>query len=160
MAGILSQVIVDFKTDLSAKKFDWLDMMHKQLAIFINVSVEASAQKQLYEAGILEELEKVVMACKSTDAMQRGIIERTFNLISKLLRHAPVAPKLATQKHMVFKSILYMSKEFAGDLQQNALRVLYPLCKVEEFSKICFEDHKFTRSTFNNYVKEIILLFK
>lgn len=61
---------------------------------------------------------------------------------------------------MVFKTILYMSQEFAGDLQQNAIRTLYPLCKVADFSKICFEEHNFTRSTFNNYVKEIQILFK
>ena len=99
------------------------------------------------------------MACKSTDTLQRQIIERTFNLLSKILRYPPVAPELAKQKHLVFKTILYMSKEFAGALQENAIRTLYPLCKVPEFSKICFEDHKFTRSTFNNYVKEIQLLF-
>lgn len=76
-----------------------------------------------------------------------------------MLRYPDAAPALAKQKHLVFKTILYMSKEFTGALQQNAIRTLYPLCKVPEFSKICFDDHKFTRSTFNNYVKEIQLLF-
>jgi len=95
------------------------------------------------------------MACKSTDTLQRQIIERTFNLLSKMLRYPDASTELAKQKHVVFKTILYMSQEFAGQLQQNAIRVLHPLCKVPEFSKICFDDHKFTRSTFNNYVKEI-----
>jgi len=38
--GILTQIITDFTTDIKEKKFDWLDMGHKQLAILINVSVE------------------------------------------------------------------------------------------------------------------------
>ena len=43
LAGILSQIVQDFKADLTNKKFDWLDMMTKQIAIFINVSIEAPA---------------------------------------------------------------------------------------------------------------------
>jgi len=43
LAGILSQIVEDFKLDLKNKKFDWLDMMTKQLAVFINVSLETSA---------------------------------------------------------------------------------------------------------------------
>lgn len=43
LAGILSQIIIDFKTDLKNKNFDWLDMMTKQIAIFINVGIETSA---------------------------------------------------------------------------------------------------------------------
>ena len=39
--GILSQIITDFKSDLKGKAFDWLDMINKQLAIFINVGLEA-----------------------------------------------------------------------------------------------------------------------
>jgi hypothetical protein len=45
--GILSQVVQDFKTDVEAKKFDYFDMATKQLAVFINVSVEECAQAKL-----------------------------------------------------------------------------------------------------------------
>lgn len=41
--GILSQIIYDFKGDLTLKKFDWLDMMNKQIAVFINVALETPA---------------------------------------------------------------------------------------------------------------------
>lgn len=40
---ILTQIVDDFKQDLEAKKFDMWDMVTKQLAIFINVSIEATA---------------------------------------------------------------------------------------------------------------------
>ena len=43
LGGILSQIVEDFKTDLKNKKFDWLDMMTKQIAIFINVTMEVPA---------------------------------------------------------------------------------------------------------------------
>ena len=39
--GILSQVVTDFKSDLKGRAFDWHDMVNKQLAIFINVGLEA-----------------------------------------------------------------------------------------------------------------------
>lgn len=47
--GILSQVIEDFKVDMAARKFDYFEMATKQLAIFINVSVEECAQFKLYD---------------------------------------------------------------------------------------------------------------
>jgi len=83
---ILTQILHDFKTDLEAKKFDFLDMMTKQIAVFINVTLEASAQKILFEKGLLIDLEQVVMACKSSVPLERQIIERTFNLVSKMMR--------------------------------------------------------------------------
>jgi 5'-3' exonuclease len=42
-AEILSQIVKDFKLDLAGKAFDWQDMVNKQLAIFINVTVEPQA---------------------------------------------------------------------------------------------------------------------
>jgi hypothetical protein len=53
---ILSQVVTDFKIDIKERKFDWLDMMTRQLAIFINVSVEDSGRNQLISSNIFEEL--------------------------------------------------------------------------------------------------------
>ena len=48
-SGILSQIITDFKSDLKGKAFDWIDMMTKQLAIFINVGLELQAAKLMFE---------------------------------------------------------------------------------------------------------------
>lgn len=67
--GILTQVHIDFRADLAAKKFDWLDLMSKQLAIFINVSVEAPAATKLYALGALDDVEALLMACKASDAL-------------------------------------------------------------------------------------------
>ena len=41
----------------------------------------------------------------------------------------------------------------------NALRTLHPLLKVPGFRDICFNEHKFTPSTFDGYVKEAKRLF-
>lgn len=77
-----------------------------------------------------------------------------------MLRTPEAAATVAKQKHTVFKAILYFHKEFSGDLQMNALRVLHPLCRVPGFRDICLNEHKFTPSTFDNYVKEAQLMFK
>ena len=98
--------------------------------------------------------------CKTSDPLQREILERIFNLMSKLLRHPQVAPVLAKQRHTVFKAVLYFNKEFEGDLQMNALRTLHPLCKVPGFREICFNEHKFPPSTFDGYVKEAKRIFE
>ena len=135
-------------------------MMSKQLAVFINVSVETPAQQKLLDLGVLTDLEELVKTCKTSDALQKEVLERVFNLMSKMLRHPGVAPILAKQKHTVFKAVLYFNKEFTGDLQMNALRTLHPLCKSPGFRDICFNEHKFTASTFDGYVKEAKRLFQ
>lgn len=51
---ILTQVAVDFKQDVDGQQFDWKDMATKQLAIFINVSVEDAGVQTLVKADIFE----------------------------------------------------------------------------------------------------------
>lgn len=66
-AGVLSQIVADFRADLAAKRFDWLDMMSKQLAVFVNVAIEKSAQELFFKANLMADLEEPIMFCKSTD---------------------------------------------------------------------------------------------
>ena len=99
------------------------------------------------------------MACKSSNQLEKEVLERSYNLVSKMLRLPAAAPALAKMKNMVFKTILYMNKEFGEELQMNALRTLHPLCKVQDFRTICYDEHGFPPAVFNGYVKEIQLLF-
>ena len=115
-SGILTQCYKDFETDFNEKKFDYLDMANKQLAIFINVSLEECAQKKLNELGIFTPLEELVKKCKSSDQLEREILNRVFNLYSKMFRMPEAAALVAKQRHVVFKTILYFSKEFSGEL--------------------------------------------
>jgi len=43
--------------------------MSKQLAIFINVSVEAPAQRKLYDLGVIDDVQALMMECKASDAL-------------------------------------------------------------------------------------------
>lgn len=158
-SGILGQVKDDFLNDMKEKSFDWFDMHHKQLAVFVNVSVEAPGQRFLFEAGVLEALPELLMACKSQDKLQREVLERILNLYSKMFRLPEAAAAVAKQRNAVFKIILYFSKEFGGELQLNALRALHALCKVPGFRELCFEEHKFSAKTFDLYVKEVNAFF-
>jgi len=152
---ILTQVVTDFKQDLKDRKFDWLDMATKQLAIFINISVEEQGQKSLMTLNVFEELQELVKHCKSGEKLEREILERVFNLLSKMLRHPEAAPIVLKQKHTVFKAILYFNNQFAGELQMNSLRTLHPLMKQPNFQQVCFEEHKFTKSTFDAFATEV-----
>ena len=142
---VLTQVINDLNQDTKDKPFDWEDMVFKELAILINVSLEQQAQKLIFAKKVTDSLENLIMHCKSTEPTQRSILERCFNLLSKILRLPESPTDIAKRKNVVFKTILFMNKQFAGDLQNNALLTLHPLCKVPDFKKICFEDHKFTK---------------
>ena len=76
-----------------------------------------------------------------------------------MFRNKQSAEHVVHQRHVVFKEILYFNKEFEGELQMNALRSLHPLMKTPNFRDICFNDHKFTKSTFDGYEKEAISMF-
>ena len=91
-------------------------MATKQLAIFINVSVEECAQQKLHDYQIFSQLEDLVKTCKSTDKLQREILERVFNLYSKMFRYPKSIEEVVKSRHVVFKAILYFNKEFKGDL--------------------------------------------
>ena len=41
----------------------------------------------------------------------------------------------------------------------NAVRLIYYFCKVDGFSKICFEEHKLAPTVFNTVVSELIGIF-
>lgn len=89
------------------------------------------------------------------------MLDRIFNFYGKILRNQEVAEKVLTQKHTVFKAILYFHRQFReGDLQLNALRTLHPLTKLPDFKDTCLNEHKFTVKTFDTYVVEITQLFK
>jgi hypothetical protein len=61
-------------------------MATKQIAIFVNVSLEECAQKKLSELKIFDHLEELVLKCKSNNQLERQILDRIFNLYSKILK--------------------------------------------------------------------------
>jgi hypothetical protein len=46
-------LIIDFKTDIQEKKFDWVDIVYKQLAVFVNLGIEEKAQLTFIENGLI-----------------------------------------------------------------------------------------------------------
>ena len=68
--------------------------------------------------------------CKSSEKLDREILERCFNLLSKLLKNADAQARVLGQKHTMFKMILFFHSEFGGDLQMNCLRCIHPLVKL------------------------------
>ena len=133
----------DFKADVKAKSYDWLELAQRQLAVFINVSIEEAGQNTLMAAGLIPVIEEAIKACKTSETLERSIIERSFNLLSKLFRKQEAAIEVAKMKHTVFKAFLFMNRTYQGELQMNALRTLHPLCKSPGFRDIFFDEHKF-----------------
>ena len=84
-------------------------MVNKQLAIFINVCLEDSAIYKLLSLDIVDDLQEIIKACNTQDELQRTVLERVFNLYSRLLKKPEAAAKVVVQKHTVFKAILFMN---------------------------------------------------
>lgn len=161
MGGVVSRVIKDFHEDVKGQGFDWKDMIFKSMACFVNLSIEASAQNLFLKENVLDDMQTLLTVLKPSEAEDRQIIERVYNFLSKILRNQEAAEKVLTQKHTVFKTLLYFQKQFKdGDLQLNALRTLHPLTKLDDFKDTCLNEHKFTPQTFDTYVTEIHDLFK
>ena len=66
------------------------------------------------------------MACKSSNQLEKEVLERSYNLVSKTLRLPAAAPALAKMKNMVFKTILYMNKEFGVRITDKPLWEIVP----------------------------------
>lgn len=139
--GVLSQITTDFKTDVKEKRFDWLDLVHRQLAVFINVSVENAGQSTLLKSDIIPVIEEIIKECKTSEPQQKSVIERCFNILSKLMRKPEAIVQVSKSKHVIFKTFLFMNRTYEGELQMNALRTLHPLCKSENFREIFFSEH-------------------
>ena len=161
LGGVATQVIKDFKEDLKEQPFDWKDMIFKAMACFVNLSIEAPAQALFLKEKLLDDMETLLTTLKTSDPEDRRIIDRIFNFLSKMLRNSEATEKVLTQKHTLFKTLLFFHRQFKdGDLQLNALRTLHPLTKLPDFKDVCINDHKFTLKTFDTYVTEINQLFK
>ena len=110
VGGVVSQVIKDFKEDLKEQPFDWKDMVFKVMAGFVNLSIEAPAQTLFLKEKILEDVERLLTILKSSEEEDRKIIDRIFNFLSKMLRNPEAAAKVLTQKHTVFKTLLFFHR--------------------------------------------------
>jgi hypothetical protein len=53
-------LIIDFKNDIQEKKFDWVDIVYKQLAVFVNLGIEEKAQLTFIESGMVNDLEELL----------------------------------------------------------------------------------------------------
>jgi hypothetical protein len=156
---ILSEICDDFKADITNKPFDWKDQSYRILAILINVGVEESGQLSLNAEDLYAPLEEIIKACKSSEKDEKDILERTLNLISKLTRKTIAAENFLESKHVVFKLMLYFNKQFGDEIQLNSLRTLFSMMKLPNFRSTCFDDHKFTMSIFQTFIKEAMDLF-
>lgn len=145
MGGVVSRVIKDFREDVQGQAFDWKDMVFKVMACFVNLAIEAPARSLFLKENVLDDMQTLLTVLKPSETEDRQIIERVFNFLSKMLTSEEAARKVLTQKHTLFKTLLYFNKQYKdGGLQLNALRTLHPLTKLEDFKDTCLNEHKFT----------------
>ena len=85
-------------------------MVFKATACFINLSIEAPAQSLFLKQNVLDDTQTLLTVLKTSEPEDRKIIERIYNFLSKMVRNREAAAKVLTQKHTVFKTILYFHR--------------------------------------------------
>ena len=83
-----------------------------------------------------------------------------MNMLSKMLRLPEAAYAASTMRHLVFKVVLYTSKQYAGEIQDNAFRCLHPILKTEDFGSRAITDLNLTKSVFDNCAKDVVGLIE
>merc|ERR1739838_957381 len=98
--------------------------------------------------------------CNSQDPNQKDVLERLLNMLSKLVKQPDTALAVSSVKHIVFKLVLYSSKQFGGELQMNAFRCLHAVMKTSGFGERAISELGLTKAVFDSVPKDLILLFK
>ena len=102
-----------FSKNIDEKKLLWQEVAIRELAVLINVSVEAPGQKFLCETKlIIPQVEKLLTAVqfKKEDENSVDLVSRIMNLLSKLTRDQRGVQQIAENKNLIFRSILYFNK--------------------------------------------------
>ena len=126
----------------------WQEVAIRELAVLINISVEASGQTFLCETKkVIPFIDKLLTGIqyKKDDENTVDLVNRIMNLLSKISRDANGVRQIAESKNLIFRSLLYFNKAaFPVDIVMNSLRVIHNCCKsVEGFREICLETHSF-----------------
>ena len=90
-------------------------MVYKQLAFLVNIAFESEGQKQLLEMDIIPYCETLLKNINSKDC--KDTINRLLNMLSKILKIPDAALQASNFRHLVFKVVLYTSKQFSGEVQ-------------------------------------------
>jgi hypothetical protein len=150
-------VYSQFTKDSDEKKLMWQEVVIRELAVLINVSVEAVGQSYLIEnKKVVGQLEKLLTAVvyKKEDENSVDIVNRLMNLLSKISRDSNGAQQIAESKNLVFRAILYFNKAtYPIDIVMNSLRLLHNCAKsAQGFRELCLERHGFTLKNFDTVI--------
>lgn len=85
MGGLLSKVYEVFVADTAMRPFDWVESITKELAVFVNASVETSAQTMLASKGVVTMCESLLSTVKP-EKEKCELIVRILNLLGKVGR--------------------------------------------------------------------------
>ena len=160
----MDEVHSQFSRNIDEKKLLWQEVAIRELAVLINVSVEAPGQKFLCETKlIIPQVEKLLTAVqfKKEDENSVDLVSRIMNLLSKLTRDQRGVQQIAENKNLIFRSILYFNKAaYPQDIVMNSLRVIHNCCKsAENFRTICLDKHAFNMKIFDTLVSDSLSIF-
>jgi hypothetical protein len=96
---------------------------------------------------------------KATEEGGKNTLIRCYNMLQKLLKNAEAANTASSMKHLVFKTVLFTTGKWKGELQMNALRTLHPILRSPGFAKRAIGELGLTIATFNNIPNDLVILF-
>jgi hypothetical protein len=137
----------------------WQEVLVRELAVFINISVEATGLNYLLSSKpILPTLDPILTSLqfKKEDETSIELVTRIMNLLSKLSKEAKGASDLASSKNIMLRVILYFNRSaFPHDLVMHSLRLLHNCCKsVPDFRTLCLDTHGFSIKHFDTIITD------
>ena len=137
----------------------WQDIVVRELAVFVNISIEAAGLNFLLNTKpILRTIDPLLTSLqfKKEDQTSVDLISRIMNVLSKLSKETKGANEIALSKNLILRVILYFNKAiFPIELLMSSLRILHNCCKsTADFRATCLETHGFTLKTFDTIVSD------
>jgi len=162
MQGTLDEVIGSFKANVEKKPVMWMELVTRELAVLINVSVEQAGQ--VYLVGrVIPALDALItgLLYTKTDELTVEVISRTLNLLAKLSRDQQGALAIAQSKNIVLRALLYFNRGvFPAEYVLQSLRLLNNCIKtVPDFRGIFLDTHGFTLKGLDKCVSDTLDLF-
>ena len=156
MGGVLTRIVSMLQIDATQQPFDWIESSTKELAVCINCGLEATALQFFSDRDIVATLEALLKQTNFSSGEEAQLLyARCMNLIAKVAKVEKSCTQIMKSKTLVLNCILYFDCAQSPDLAKQCLLTFHLLCKRGgEFRSVCFDEHKFTPTMFNAYVKQ------
>ena len=123
--------------------------------MLINCSLEEIAVKFIAGKDIVQLCETILKQTKISEKGHKELIGRCLNILAKIGKDERAQEQMVDSKTILITALLYYGSEDA-ELAKQSLLTLHCCFRRDNFSAICSNNHKFSASAFDSFVKQSI----